>query len=141
VSALGKEELYAFIARHRYGIVASNSANGAPESALVGIAVSLDLEVYFDTTGDTRKAKNLRRDPRISIVIGWDDEQSVQLEGVADEPEGPELAALKKIYFTTWPDGPQRESWPGITWFRVRPNWIRFSDFNRPADAVREWKR
>jgi general stress protein 26 len=141
VSAPGREELYAFIARHRYGVVASSSANGAPESALVGIAVSPDLEIYFDTTGDTRKAKNLRRDPRISIVIGWDNEQSVQLEGVADEPSGFELAALKNIYFAVWPDGPQRENWPGITWFRVRPNWIRFSDFNRPADAVREWNR
>jgi general stress protein 26 len=139
VSALGREELYAFIARHRFGVVASNSENSAPESALVGIAVSPDLEIYFDTTANTRKAKNLRRDPRISIVIGWGDEQSVQLEGVADEPKGPELAALKRTYFAAWPDGPQRESWPGITWFRVRTSWIRFSDFNRPIDVVREW--
>jgi len=137
---LGKPELYEFILRQRYGVVATTHEDGSSQSALVGIAVSPQLEIYFDTLGDTRKAANLRRDPRLSIVIGWDNEQSVQLEGLADEPKGAELAALKLVYYAAWPDGPSRESWPGITWFRVRPRWIRFSDFNRADGAVRELK-
>ena len=133
-----KSELFAFMARQRYGVIATVQPDGSTESALVGIAVSPELAIYFDTLGDTRKAKNLRRDPRVSLVIGWDNEQSVQLEGLADEPKGAELAALKHVYYAAWPDGPTRESWPGITWVRVRPSWIRFSDFNRAADVVRE---
>lgn len=133
-----KDELYAFLSRQRYAVVATAHADGATESALVGIGVSPALEICFDTLGDTRKARNLRRDPRVSLVIGWENEQSIQLEGIADEPKGEALAALKTVYFAAWPDGPTRESWPGITWFRVRPRWIRFSDFNRTAEAVRE---
>jgi general stress protein 26 len=133
-----REELHAFIARHRYGVVATTHAGGSPQSALVGIAVAPSLEIYFDTVETTRKAVNFRRDPRVSLVIGWDNEQSVQLEGVADEPKGAALAALKRVYYAAWPDGPTRESWPGITWVRVVPRWIRFSDFNRAGDAVRE---
>ncbi|MEJ1967248.1 MAG: pyridoxamine 5'-phosphate oxidase family protein [Rhizomicrobium sp.] len=132
------DELYDFIRRRRYGVVSSADAGGAPQAALVGIAVTPALEICFDTMAATRKAANLRRDPRIALVIGWDNEQSVQYEGVADEPEGEALAALKKVYFAAWPDGPCRESWPGITWFRVRPRWIRFSDFNRADGVVRE---
>jgi general stress protein 26 len=138
VSALSKAEVFAFIARQRYAVVATTGADGQAQSALVGIAVSPELEIYFDTLGDTHKAKNLRHDPRMSLVIGWDNEQSVQLEGIADEPKGTELAALKRIYYAAWPDGPSRESWPGITWVRVRPRWLRFSDFNRAEDVVRE---
>ncbi|HVE05551.1 MAG TPA: pyridoxamine 5'-phosphate oxidase family protein [Rhizomicrobium sp.] len=138
MSALTRAELRAFIARQRYGVVATVQGDGATESALVGIAVSSELEIYFDTLGDTRKAANLRRDPRVSFVIGWDNEQSVQLEGIADEPKGDDLVALKRIYYAAWPDGPTRESWPGITWFRIKPHWIRFSDFNRAEDIVRE---
>jgi general stress protein 26 len=138
VSALTRAELHAFIARQRYGVIATVQPDGATESALVGIAVSRELEIYFDTLGETRKAANLRRDPRVSMVIGWDNEQSVQLEGVADEPKGDELLALKRFYYTAWPDGPARESWPGITWVRVKPHWIRFSDYNRSQDVVRE---
>jgi general stress protein 26 len=138
VSGLSKAELYEFIVRHRYGVVATTHANGSSQSALVGIAVSPGLEIYFDTVGATRKGQNLRRDPRVSIVIGWENEQSVQLEGAADEPKGAELEALKLVYYAAWPDGPGRENWPGITWIRIKPRWIRFSDFNRTQGAVRE---
>lgn len=138
MTAAFRDELYRFIRAQRYGVVSSVDAGGAPQSALVGIAVTPALDIYFDTTGATRKAPNLRRDPRIAIVIGWDNEQSVQYEGVADEPKGDALIALKRVYYAAWPDGPSRESWDGITWFRVTPRWIRFSDFNRATDAVRE---
>lgn len=140
MSKLGKAELHAFIARQRYGVVATVQPDGSTESALVGIAVTPELEIFFDTLGDTRKAQNLRGDPRVSMVIGWDNEQSVQLEGIADEPKGAGLVALKQVYYAAWPDGPTRESWPGITWVRVRPSRIRFSDFNRTTDIVREFR-
>lgn len=121
-----------FIARHRYGVVSSMAADGAPQSALVGIAVSPALEIYFDTVDTTRKIANLRANPRASFVVGWENEQTLQLEGIVDEPKGKELAALKRIYFAAWPDGPDRENWKGITYCRVRPTWLRFSSYIEP---------
>jgi hypothetical protein len=131
-----REQLVAFIRRHRWGVVSSIAADGAvgqPQSAVVGVAVSDQLELVFDTLGSTRKARNLRRDPRIAAVIGWDQEQTVQVEGVADEPAGAELERVQRCYFAHFSDGPSRLSWPGISYFRVRPTWIRFSDFRAGA--------
>jgi general stress protein 26 len=132
---MNRAELLAFIKRHRYAVQASVAANGAPQAAVIGVAVSGELELVFDTLGSTRKAENLRRDPRIALVVGWDEEQTVQLEGRADEPQGDELARLKQVYFSAFPDGPERESWPGITYFRVRVDWARYSDF-RPGGGL-----
>ena len=129
-----RAELTAFIRRHRYAVQASVAAAGAPQAAVVGIAASDALEIVIDTLDSTRKCSNLRRDPRIALVIGWDDEQTVQVEGIADEPKGAELERLKAIYLARFPDGHERASWPGITYFRVRPRWIRYSDF-RGAEA------
>lgn len=131
-----KAELLSFLRKHRLGVVATVSESGAPESAVVGIAITDDLEIIFDTLASTRKCRNLRRNGNISFVIGWDKEITVQYEGVADEPQGAELDRLKKIYFAVYPDRPQRESWPGITYFRVRPVWARYSDFNSPGQIV-----
>jgi pyridoxine/pyridoxamine 5'-phosphate oxidase len=125
-----------FLRQHRLGVLATPSESGAPESAVVGIAVTDDLEVVFDTLDTTRKCRNLRRNPNISFVIGWDNEITVQYEGLADEPEGTELDRLKRAYFAAYPDGPQRQSWPGITYFRVRPTWARYSDFNGSGEIV-----
>jgi hypothetical protein len=62
----------------------------------------------------------------------------VQYEGLADEPGGEELARCKALYFARFPDGPTREGWPGITYFRVRPTWVRYSDFRGPEPRVIE---
>jgi PPOX class probable F420-dependent enzyme len=132
-----RAELLAFLRRHRLCVQASVSSAGAPQAAVVGFAVSDDLEIVFDTLGTTRKMANLRRDPRIALVVGWDDEQTVQIEGVADEPNGAELDRLKKVYFEAYPDGPDRETWKDITYVRVRPTWARYSDF-RPDGKIVE---
>jgi len=131
--ALTREFIHEFIARHRYGVVSSLGSDGTPQSALVGIAVSPELEIFFDTLDSTRKIANLRANPRVSFVIGWENEQTLQLEGTADEPAGAALAALKAIYFKAWPDGPEREKWKGITYCRVRPSWLRFSSYVEPV--------
>ncbi len=86
-----RSELIAFLRRHRLCVQASVSPSGAPQAAVVGFAVSDDAEIVFDTIGTSRKMTNLRRDPRIAIVVGWDEEQTAQIEGVADEPVGAEL--------------------------------------------------
>jgi general stress protein 26 len=132
-----RAEMLQFLRRHRYAVQASTAADGAPQAAVVGIAVTDRLEVVFDTLGTSRKAKNLRREPRVALVVGWDEEQTLQLEGIADEPTGDELQHLKRVYLAVFPDGTEREQWPDITYVRIRITWARYSDF-RPGGAVSE---
>ncbi len=59
---------------------------------MVGIAVSDDFEIVFDTIDSSRKAQNLRWRAEIAFVVGGiatNDERTVQYEGVADKPEVP----------------------------------------------------
>ncbi|MGY3695949.1 pyridoxine/pyridoxamine 5'-phosphate oxidase [Bradyrhizobium sp. USDA 3240] len=132
-----RAELLAFLRMHRLAVV-STVHDGAPQAAVIGIAVSDGLEIIFDTLTTSRKYQNLRADPRAALVVGWDAEQTAQLEGVADFPTGAELAACKQVYFAAWPDGPEREAWPNIGYVRVRPTWVRFSDFGEAPARVEE---
>src|SRR5690348_3233623 len=119
-------ELLAFLRTQRFAIQATRGLDDSVQAALIGIAVTDALEIVFDTLATTRKAQNLRRSPRIALVIGgWipGDERTVQYEGIADEPSGTELDRLKAVYFDAWPDGPSRASWPGLIYVRVRPAW------------------
>ena len=129
---MSRAELLPFLQKHRLGIQSTVSPSGDPQAAVVGIAVTPKLEIVFDTIDTTRKCRNLRADPRIAFVIGWDQEITVQLEGIADEPTGAERDRILAAYFIPYPDGRERLKWPGITHFRVRPTWIRYSDFNIP---------
>lgn len=139
-AGMPRAEILAFMQRQKLAVQASVTAEGRPQAAVVGVVTSDDLQVFFDTLEDTRKCQNLRRDPEIALVLGWDLDEgcTVQLEGVADEPEHEELAAWKARYFAVFPDGVARQSWPGITYFRVRPRWIRLSDFHGPTPRIVE---
>jgi len=128
----------AFVRAQKWAVQASVTRAGRPQAAVIGVAITDDLELVFDTLSDTRKAENLRVNARVAFVIGWDDGQTVQYEGIVDEPTGDDLARLKAAYFARFPDGVERESWPGITYFRARPTWIRYSDFRGESPRVVE---
>ena len=121
---------------------ASVSVANGPQAAIVGFAISDQFEIVFDTLGSTRKAENLRKNSHIALVIGgWlsGDERTVQYEGDADEPAGAERARIAEVYYAAYPDGRERAKWPGLTYFRVMPAWIRYSDYNQNPPEIVEF--
>jgi pyridoxamine 5'-phosphate oxidase-like protein len=137
---MNTDGLLQFLRRHRLAVQASVSVASAPQAAVIGYAVTERFEIVFDTLESSRKGQNLRRNNRIALVIGGlvdGEERTVQYEGIADEPAGEELERLKRLYYQAWPDGPSRLTWPGLTYVRVKPTWIRYSDFNAiPPEIV-----
>ena len=135
-----KIELLQYIKKYGNVIIATQSPSGNPQAAFVAFAVSDQLELVFDTVKSSRKWKNLQRSRSAAVVIGgWDGgETTLQYEGIADEPKGTELQRIREVYFDTFPEGRARLSWEGITHFRIKPTWIRYSDFN-PGGSIVEF--
>jgi pyridoxine/pyridoxamine 5'-phosphate oxidase len=138
-----RAELLAFMRRYRVAVATTVSTDRAPQAAVVGIAVSDQFEVVFDTLQTSRKARNLRQNPGVALVFGgWGlgEEQTLQYEGVADEPTGAELKRMRELYFSVYPEGRARlASWGGLIHVRVRPIWTRYSDFGQSPERVLEY--
>jgi pyridoxine/pyridoxamine 5'-phosphate oxidase len=130
------DAVFDFIRGKRLGVVATADPSGAPEAALVGFALTLDRRLVFDTSATSRKAINLAARPQVAFVVGWDDPISVQIEGVAHAAAGAELAAVKAAYFTVWPDGRARETWPDIAYIVIAPRWLRYANFAAGPEIV-----
>ncbi len=135
---MDRSVLHGFMARQRLGVVSSIGPDGRPQAALVGIAVTPELEIVFDTVDTSRKYANLTARPACAVVLGWSSEQTVQLEGEAERLVGPRLELYRELYFDAWPDGRARMGWPGIAYFVVRPHWIRYSDYDRYPALIEE---
>jgi len=137
---VNRDELLLVMRGNRYAIEATVTHTGAPQAAVIGIAVTDAFEIVFDTLGGSRKAQNLRVNRRVALVLGDSyngDERTIQYEGLADEPTGAELQRLKDIYLGVFPDGRERQKWPGMTYFRVMPVWLRYSNYNvNPPEIV-----
>lgn len=139
---MNRRQLLEFLQSHELAVESSVSELEEPQAAVVGFAVTDELEFVFDTVDSTRKIKNLRRNPKIALTIGGltdKDERTVQCNGIADEPTGHTLDRLKDAYFSVFPDGRDRQSWQGITYVRVRPIWMRFSDFTSDPPEIVEF--
>ena len=139
-----REDLLRFMREHRYAVVSTVSASGRPQSAIVGVVVTDQFEVFFDTLAPSRKAINLQADPHIAVVFGSlepGSTKTVQYEGIADQPTGPDLAPLLEQYLAKFHAGLERQDWPGITYFRVRPTWARYSDFSQSPPEICEFDK
>jgi hypothetical protein len=140
-SNVTRTEILMFMRQHSLAVEASVNPSGLPQAAIVGFVVTDDLEIVFDTLGTTRKVANLREHPHCALVVGGmtqGDERTLQIEGITDEPTGADLDRLKETYFARFPDGRERQHWAGLTYVRMRPRWLRFSDFNQSPPRIAE---
>jgi general stress protein 26 len=126
-----------YLESHDLAVLATTTPSGAPQAALIGVAVTAGLHLIFDTVATTRKFANLRANPRVALAFGAAD-TTLQYEGEAVALEGEALARAKAVYFERWPDGRERQTWPGIAYVEVSPRWIRHSDFSRPPPRITE---
>lgn len=143
MATISREELLAFLRQEVYAVQASVSPSNVPQAALIGVIVNDRFELFFDTLGSSRKVANLRLSPAIAFVIGPTDAASlrtVQYEGLADEPAGADLDQFLNLYFDRFPDGRTRRNSPDIAYFRVKPSWIRYSDFSSDPPVIVEFR-
>src|SRR5688572_6452850 len=124
-------EIDEFLRAWPHVTLATCDERGQPEAAVIGVAITAQGELIFDTLESTRKYPNLVANPRVAVTIGWDDHRTIQLEGLAERfaPDAPDNAPLLALYLERFPDGQQRRSWPGIAYFRVQPTWLRYADY------------
>lgn len=139
---MNRTELLQFLRSHSLAVQASVSPAETPQAAVIGIVITDDFNIFFDSVDASRKVQNLRRNPKVAFVIGGltgEDERTAQYEGIIDEPVGMELEHLKEIYFSQFPDGRERQRCPGIVYIRTRPIWIRYSDYNQTPPLTIEF--
>lgn len=135
---MDRAELVTFVRRRGLAVVATRGPDGAPEAALVGVAATDHGEIVFDTSIGSRKYCNILAYPRVALVIGWEDEVTVQCEGSADILVGADRDRCLRTYLEQYPDGRQRACAPDIAHIRVRPGWVRHSDYRPGSFGIQE---
>ncbi len=79
-------EIEAFLARSRIATMATNGPVGLPHLVAMWYGL-VDGKVYFETKAKSQKAANLRRDPRIVVMVEagdtYDQLRGVSIEGTA----------------------------------------------------------
>ena len=83
---MSDDEVVAFVERSRTATMATVGATGLPHLVAMWFAV-IDGQIWFETKSRSQKSVNLRRDPRITVLVEdgltYDTLRGVSLEGTA----------------------------------------------------------
>lgn len=135
---MDRRQLVTFIRQRSLAVIATRGSDGAPQAALIGVAATDRAEIIFDTSIRSRKYRNIQACPRVAVVIGFDDEVTVQCEGTADILTGTERDRCLSAYVAQYPDGRERAEDPDIAHIRVGPVWLRHSDYRPDSFGIHE---
>ena len=69
----------------------------------------------------------------VLLLPSADREQTLQFEGQAQpvDLQADRDLAYREMYYQVWPDGRARRAWPNISYWRITPKWVRYSDYDR----------
>ena len=83
---MSEDEVRAFLERSRTATMATAGANGIPHLVAMWYGL-IDGKIYFETKAKSQKAVNLRRDPRVAVMVEagetYDQLRGVSIEGSA----------------------------------------------------------
>jgi PPOX class probable F420-dependent enzyme len=95
------DDARAFLTDNHNAVLATFRRDGRPQLSVVGATVDAQGRVIISTRQTAIKTKNLRRDPRVSVIImspgfygAW-----AQVEGTAEIVEQPEALDLLVDYY------------------------------------------
>lgn len=112
-------------------MIATNSGDSAPQSAAVTISETPELHIIFASRSDRRKNRNIIKNPKVSIVIGFDPKEmkTIQMEGMAHVISDPErLEEAKQFHYQKNPNSLRYKDDPLREYFEIVPYWIRYSN-------------
>lgn len=96
-----RDELLEFLRPRHKGTLVTHRRDGRPQMSPVSCGVDAEGRIVVSTYPERAKAVNLRRDPRVSMLVhsdDWDDPY-VQVDGTAEVLDMPEaLEGLVEYY-------------------------------------------
>ena len=131
-------EIETFLERSRIANLATIGRDGTPHLVAMWYAL-IDGEVWFETKSKSQKAVNLRRDPRVTVLVEdgstYDSLRGVSIEGRAEIVDDAE--SIRRVGISVWEryTGPySKEVEPLVDQMMNKRIAVRVS-----VDRVRSW--
>lgn len=129
-----------FIKQHRLACLATVTTEGLPECSVVGFSESENMELYIGSYDSSRKAHNLKFNPKVALVIGWEGGQTVQYEGVAEEVPADKLQEVVEKHLEKMPTAAKYVRHQEEKFYKIKPVWVRYTEMAHDPWEIKELK-
>ncbi len=126
-----KQKILSVLRANKVAVLATHlDMESAPESAAVVFSESDDLEIFFGSDSNRRKNYNLKKNPKVSLVVGWDflEMKTLQIEGIAKIiSDTEEIERIQNIHYLKNTQSLSYKKNPIREYIKITPYWIRYS--------------
>lgn len=135
------QEILDYIKSQRVGVLAIEMLDGSPHASAVHFAESAyPLVFFFETDKNYRKSEPLlgRNQSRASLVVGANenDAKTLQLDGVVELLKPEEMSIIDSLYLKKFPEKKEKSKGSDILFFKLTPNWWRYTDWKTPKGKI-----
>jgi len=131
-----KQQIVDLLDHHRIMTIATNRADGWPQNTIVGYAND-GVVIYFLIGRSSQKFANITRDARVSVAIGNDYPNPLQIKGlsmagrVTEVRDREEIEHVAKILFQRYPEykGMPRPDPAEVPLMRLTPEIVSILDY------------
>lgn len=143
-----KEKVYLYLKSHAVSVLSTTSSEGEIHAAPIYYLVDPNLNFFFFSKSDTKKAKNLEKNNHAAITIV--DPMlpiTVQSRGTVEHVIDPQI--YKGIFNTMLQEEAEEKNglyWPPpiskiysmgeLLLYKYTPNWLRFADFSESKNVI-----
>ena len=141
-----RDELLDFVRPRHHALLITRKADGSPQASPVTCGVDDEGRIVVSTYPERAKARNARKDPRVSVVVLSDDFDGawVQVDGTAEVVDGEAAVEPLVEYFRViagehpdWDEYRQAMREQGKALIRVAPDgWGPIATGGFPADKA-----
>ena len=141
-----RDELLDFVRPRHHALLITRKADGSPQASPVTCGVDDEGRIVVSTYPERAKARNARKDPRVSVVVLSDDFDGawVQVDGTAEVVDGEAAVEPLVEYFRViagehpdWDEYRQAMREQGKALIRVTPDgWGPIATGGFPADKA-----
>lgn len=125
---MNKAKLHSFLNEQPTCVVARVNSSGGPSAATVGFSHDENFTFLIATNRTTRKYKDLSKNPKVALVIGFQMPLTVQVEGMAQTMTVAELGSRLEQHFQKVPTARRFASDEGQSYIVITPTWLRYVD-------------
>ncbi len=112
---MNREQALEYLKRNHRGVLTTVKKDGRPQLSNIAYLFDQDGKLKISTTADRFKARNIQRDPRVSMMaLGDNWYEYIVVEGSAQVSAEGDLAELRQVY-------------EGITG-KPHPNWQEYDE-------------
>lgn len=135
-----KDKILELLQANHVGVIATHGDGLSPESAVITISETDELEIIFGSSELARKNHNIARSPNVSLVVGWDivARETLQIEGVVVRVSDTEREKIEALHCAKNPIFAKYNGNPSFQYFKLHPHWIRYA--NLSADHPSVWE-